>query len=165
MQNRNFSVTFLHMSRVSDNRALLALEDAPTIAHTTVEEVNRVVERIEERADQVATGFGPSALSDTREALLGYLKDFAALRHEVDSFLRVMVSYAIETQMLPQRQVADAAGIALHTAQSWAAANKRITDEYVSDLVDADEDQRVEEHILETRMDRESRKSAEGLHE
>lgn len=143
------------MSRVSENRALLALEDAPTIAHMAVNEVNRVVARIEERADQAATGYGPIAVTGTREALLGYLTDFAALRREVDSFLRVMVSYAVESQFLPQRQVADAAGIALHTAQSWAAANKRITDEYVNDLVDADEDRRVEEHIFESRMDRE----------
>jgi hypothetical protein len=114
---------------VASSRALLSLEDAPTIALVAVREMNRVIEKIAERADQVPTGFRPSALSETREALLGYLREFAELRSEVDGFFRVLVSYAVETQMLSQRQVADAAGITLRTAQVWASANKIVADE------------------------------------
>ena len=120
---------------VTSVRALLAFEDAPTIALVAVREVNRVIERITRRADQVLTGFGPIALSGTREALLDYLREFAELRSEVDGFFRVLVSYALETQMLPQRQVADAAGIALRTAQVWAAANKIVVAETLASEV------------------------------
>jgi hypothetical protein len=56
--------------------------------------------------------------------MLAYLGCLAEIRSRAEFYLHILVSNAIKTGLSKQRDIANAAGVSLFTAQSWAAANK-----------------------------------------
>lgn len=125
------------MPSESDSRAWLALTSAPNIARESILQIETHIEAIKETIRRAeiddAANPGrliPGELVNLRADLLAYLRDLAAVRSESDKYLRVMISHAMETQLLSQRDIANAAGVGLHTAQSWAAANKLEADKW-----------------------------------
>jgi hypothetical protein len=63
---------------------------------------------------------GSVEIAAARQTILNLLNGLAELRGEADAFLRATVTYAVDSRLLPQRQIADTARIALQTAQIWA---------------------------------------------
>lgn len=98
----------------------LSSEGAPAIALATIASINVIIERLTDLAEQAPTGFSPVELAAARQTILDLLDIMAELRSDADMFLRATVTYAIDSRLLPQRRIADAARIALQTAQIWA---------------------------------------------
>jgi hypothetical protein len=101
-------------------QATLSSKGPPAIALAAISSINLVSKSLTDVAEQWPTGFSPIELAAARQTILDLLDSLAELRSDADTFLRATVTYAIDSRLLPQRQIADTARIALHTAQSWA---------------------------------------------
>ena len=103
----------------STNQASLSSEGPPAIALATITSINAVLKSLGEVAEWTPTRFTPVELAAARNITLNLLDSLAELRSEADKFLRATVVYAIDSRLLTQRQIANAARIALQTAQVW----------------------------------------------
>lgn len=98
----------------------LTADGLPAIALATIESINEIAERLSNIAEWKPTSLNPDELSSARKNTTDLLTILAELKSHANESLRATITYAIDSRLLPQRQIADAAGVALHTAQSWA---------------------------------------------